>query len=449
MEVLAGVSQVGLPATLFAYEFLVGGLWSWAVGLLAVLGIIAPWANAAKTTRMLAAPMIIASVIAVAWTGTGPLAEGVLSGAGVVAFILAAQVLGDALVRGGYDRLIRALWSGIRWRSAWLALLGGYILSWVFMFTSMPVMYSALYRYDDAARDARSPVAKDLGILLARAYGAAAVATPMGATVLVALAVTSVSLGDFLVVATPLSLMMAPLALIGIGGKLRALDEPGVRVTTEAAPTGSRFAYILLWAMLAALTVMIGVVSILHLPPLASVSLGVILIAAVWGLLGVRFVSGAPGGFSGWSSELARYGHRLSDGGLLILAGSVVGTSLARTPLMDSLESALTELGITIVGMIVTIVVVVALRVVGMPPPAIVLVAGPVLVRAISLDADAMALLLVVASIFGFLVSPASLTSAMVASMTGWTPVEVSLSRQAPFVILAGVLSCAYVLLIT
>ena len=367
----------------------------------------------------------------------------------MIAFILAAQILGDALVRGGYDRLIRALWSEIRWRTAWLALLGGYVLSWVFMFTSMPVMYSALYHYDDAAREARSPVAKDLGILLARAYGAAAVATPMGATVLVALAVTSVSLGDFLIVATPLSLMMMPLALIGLGGRLRVLDEPGGRLVAERAPEGSRFAYSLLWAMVAALMTMIAIVSIFHLPPLSAVSLGAIIIAVVWGFLGVRFVPDAPGGFNGWGPELARYGRRLSDGGLLILAGSVVGTSLARTPLMDSLAAALSELNITIVGMVITIVVVVTLRIVGMPPPAIVLVAGPVLVRAVPLDADAMAVLLVVASIFGFLISPASLTSAIVSSLTGWSPVEVSLSRQAPFVFLAGALSCVYVLLMS
>lgn len=449
MEVLAGLSQVGLPAVFFAYEFFAGGVWAWAVGLLASLGLIGPWANAARTSRLLAGPMIVASAVAVAWTGTEPVAEGVLAGASAIAFILAAQILGDALVRGGYDRLIRALWPEMRWRTAWLALLGGYVLSWVFMFTSMPVMYSALYWYDDAAREARSTVAKDLGILLARAYGAAAVATPMGATVLVALAVTSVSLGDFLIVAIPLSLMMMPLALIGLGGRLRALDEPGGRLVSERALKGSGFAYLLLGAMVAALMTMIGIVSIFHLPPLSAVSLGAIIIAMVWGFLGVRFVPGAPGGFNGWGPELARYGRRLSDGGLLLLAGSVVGTSLARTPLMESIASALSELNITIVGMVITIVVVVTLRIVGMPPPAIVLVAGPVLVRAVSIDADAMTVLLVAASTFGFLISPASLTSAIVSSLTGWSPVEVSLSRQVPFVFLAGALSCAYVLLIS
>jgi hypothetical protein len=60
-----------------------------------------------------------------------------------------------------------------------------------------------------------------------------------------------------------------------------------------------------------------------------------------------------------------------------------------------------------------------------------------------------MAVLLVVASTFSFLISPASLTSAMVSSLTGWSPVEVSLSRQLPFVALASVLSCGYVLLIS
>jgi hypothetical protein len=175
----------------------------------------------------------------------------------------------------------------------------------------------------------------------------------------------------------------------------------------------------------------------------------VTLIAVVWGFLGVRFVPRAPGGFSGLRAELARYGRRLSNGGLLVLAGSVVGTTLARTPLMDSLAAALSRLDSTLVGVVITILVVVVLRVVGMPPPAIVLVAGPALAQAVPLEPQAMAVLLVAASILGFLVSPASLTSAMVSSLTGWSPVEVSLVRQLPFVTVAGVLSCGYVILIS
>ncbi|MGH2703008.1 MAG: hypothetical protein ACRDJ2_14700 [Actinomycetota bacterium] len=447
--VLAGFSQVGLPSAFLLYELRPSTFASWAVGVFAVLAVIAPFSMAERTMRVLAVGMLAGSFVSVAWTGTDVVSEGVLNGAGVIAFILAAQILGDALVRGGYDQLFRALWADITWRASWLALLGGYLLSWVFMFTSMPVMYSALYRYDETTRNARSPLGKDLGILLARAYGAAAVATPMGATVLVALSVTSVSLGDFLVVATPLSLALVPLTLIGIGGRLRALDNPGVRLDSVRAPDGSRFSYGLLVAMMLALATMIAVVSLLHVPPLAGVSSGVILIAAVWGVLGVRFVPRAPGGFGGLQPELARYGRRLSNGGLLVLAGSVFGTTLARTPIMDSLSAGLSRLDITLAGVIITIIIVIALRVVGMPPPAIVLVAGPALVQAVPLEPQAMALLLVVAGIFGFLVSPASLTSAMVSSLTGWSPVEVSLARQLPFVALAGALSCGYVMLIS
>jgi hypothetical protein len=447
-QLLAATSYGGLFAALFGYEFLSTDVWAPLLVLFAGTGVVGGWVVSGRSTRLLAAPMLAGSVVGVAWTGWDPVAEGVLAGAGVTAFILAAQVLGDAIERGGFDRLIRTIWMNLRWRTASLALLGGYLLSWAFMFTSMPVMYSALYRYDDAAREARSLVAKDLGILLARAYASAAVATPMGATVLVALAVTSVSLARFLLVAAPLSLMMAPLALIGMQKRLSALDEPGARMAVVPLPEGSRRAYVLLWGMVAALTVMIGLVSVFRVPPLAGVSAGVILIAVIWGLLGTRIVPEAPGGFSGWSHEFGRYGRRLSDGALLIISGSIAGTSLARTPLMEQLASLLSSLDITVVGVAVTVVVVITLRVVGMPPPAIVLVAGPVLVRAVPLDPEAMAVLLVAASTFGFLVSPASLTSAMVSSLTGWSPVEVSLTRQAPFVMLSGVLSCVYVLLI-
>jgi hypothetical protein len=194
---------------------------------------------------------------------------------------------------------------------------------------------------------------------------------------------------------------------------------------------------------------MILAVSALHLPPLAGVAAGVIFIASVWGRLGRRFVPGAPGSARGLSDELARYGRRLSDGSLLMLAGSVVGTSLARSSLMEEVAGDLASVGTTGVGVAVTVVVVVALRLVGMPPPAIVLVAGPVLVRAVALEPVAMAVLLVAASIFGFLLAPASLTSAMVSSMTGWPPADVSLARQAPFVLLGGLVACAYVLLIS
>jgi hypothetical protein len=341
------------------------------------------------------------------------------------------------------------MWVDFRWRTSWLALLGGYLLSWVFMFTSMPVMYAALFRYDDETRRTKSAVAKDLGILLARAYASAAVATPMGATVLVALAVTSVSLGEFLPAAIPLSLMLAPLALIGMSNRLSTLDEPEGRPRSVAVEGGSKRSYLLLWTMVGALSLMIAIVSLLHIPPLAGVSAGVISIAIVWGLLGLRFVPIAPGGFPGWKQEVGRYGERLSDGALLIVAGSIAGTSLARTPAMDWIARNLSSFDVTIVGVAVTVVVVVGLRLVGMSPPAIVLVAGPVLARAVPLEAAAMAVLLVASSTFGFLISPSSLTSAMVSSLTGWSPVEVSLTRQAPFVLFGGLLSCAYVMVIS
>lgn len=446
---VAGASCVGLFVTLFGYEFLGGGAWQLLVAAFAVTVIVSGWLIATRSTRFLTAPMLLASAVGIVWGGVDALSEGLLAGAGVVAFILAAQVLGDSLVRGGYDQLVRAMWVNLRWRTSWLALLGGYLLSWVFMFTSMPVMYAALYRYDDETRRTKSPVAKDLGILLARAYASAAVATPMGATVLVALAVTSVSLGGFLPAAVPLSLMLAPLALIGMSKRLSTLDEPEARPQIVPIEDGSTRSYLLLWGMVAALATMIAIVSVLHLPPLAGVSTGVITVALLWGFLGLRFVRGAPGGFSDWKEELSRYGERLSDGAVLIVAGSIAGTSLARTPAMDWIARTLSSFDVTIVGVAVTVIVVVGLRLVGMPPPAIVLVAGPVLARAVPLEPAAMAVLLVAASTFGFLISPASLTSAMVSSLTGWSPVEVSLSRQAPFVLLGGLVSAAYVMLIS
>jgi hypothetical protein len=427
-------------------EFLPGRFWSLGLALFAVLGVLSPWRIASRSTRLMAGAMICGSVAAVVGAGVDPLWEGVVAGAGVVAFVVAAQVLGDALVRGGYDRLIRGLWGQRRFTTAALALGGGYVLSWVFMFTSMPVMYSALHSHAEEARERRSVAGKDLGILLARAYGAAAIATPMGATVLVALAVTDVPLGRFLVAAIPLSLAMVPLALVGMRRRLRELDERSPR---PREPQFGRVAYALLWTMSLALAAMILTVSALELPPLAGVAAGVIAIASVWGRLGRRLIPIAPGSELRRSDQLARYGRRLADGSLLILAGSVVGTSLARSPLMDEVARDLASAGSTGLGVVVTVVVVVALRVVGMPPPAIVLVAGPVLVRAVALEPVAMAVLLVAASIFGFLLAPASLTSAMVSSLTGWAPADVSLARQAPFVLLGGLVACAYVLLIS
>jgi hypothetical protein len=198
-----------------------------------------------------------------------------------------------------------------------------------------------------------------------------------------------------------------------------------------------------------ALTALIAAVSILHIPPLGGVSAGVILVAMVWGFLGTKIVPGAPGGYAGTRSELARYGHRLSSGALLMLAGSAAGTTLANTPVMDSIAGQLAQLDITILGVIITVVIVVVLRLVGMPPPAIVLVAGPALVRAVPLDPEAMAVLLVSACTLGILLSPSSLISAMVSALTGWSPVEVSLTRHLPYVTLAGILACAYVMLIS
>lgn len=52
--------------------------------------------------------------------------------------------------------------------------------------------------------------------MLARSYSAAAVATPMGASVLVALTVTKVSLGEYLLAATPLSLLLVLFSVMGL-----------------------------------------------------------------------------------------------------------------------------------------------------------------------------------------------------------------------------------------
>jgi hypothetical protein len=109
-------SQIVLPASFYAYNVKPGVITSTLVGTSALAAIAAPLAVAGRTVQVLAGVMLAGSMVAVAWTGHDAIREGILAGAGVVAFILAAQVLGDALVRGGYDRLIRALWSDVTWR---------------------------------------------------------------------------------------------------------------------------------------------------------------------------------------------------------------------------------------------------------------------------------------------------------------------------------------------
>src|SRR5919199_1953406 len=185
-----------------------GGLFDFPGDDVMILGgvvvvLVTIWPFSTRGSRILAALMAAGSAACTPWAGTSWTYEASAAAGQIVAFLVAAQLLGVSLRAGTYDAALSSAWARLRMRPSLSALCGGYLTSWVIMFTSMPLMYAAVVARQPHARPPRTAVGKDLGILLARAYSAAAIATPMGATVLVALAVTGVPLGRFLLAALP------------------------------------------------------------------------------------------------------------------------------------------------------------------------------------------------------------------------------------------------------
>lgn len=137
---------------------------------------------------------------------------------------------------------------------------------------------------------------------------------------------------------------------------------------------------------------MITLVIAFDLPVLPGFAAGILINAVLWGTLGWK-----PRRESAPSLRIQALKNvrQVADGSILLLAGSFLGTALAKMTVMTTLSNQIEEVGIALVGVILTVLAVVVLRLVGLPPPAIVLVAGPVLSASVNLSPPSMAVLLV------------------------------------------------------
>lgn len=278
--------------------------------------------------------------------------------------------------------------------------------------------------------------------MLARSYSAAAVATPMGASVLVALTVTDASLGQYLVAATPLSLLLVFFSVMGLSSISQINRPKGDDTVLTPVLRATR---LLLLGLCAGLLLVIGLVIVLDLPVLPGFAAGILVNSVVWGALGWHLRAGSVPSLR---IQVLKNVRQVADGSILLLAGSFLGTALAKTTAMTELANRIEELGSTLAGVVLTLLAVVALRLVGLPPPAIVLVAGPVLSGSVNLSPPSMAVLLVTSAMLATLVAPNSLTTAMVSSFAGWSPIEVSMGRQITFVGVGSIAAVIYILIL-
>lgn len=437
---LTATAMVSIVAA--AYPYLILDL---ATYVLVAVSFVAVWTWCAPRSRALALVLLGAAAASLASSGEGGwLGSAVVAAGQVIAFLLAARILGRYASLSSFDAALAEIISKAPFRASTWVLWGSYIVSWGFMFTSIPIIYTTVSsRFGRIGWD-RSLMSRDLGILLGRSYAAAAIATPMGAIVPVALTVTDVSLSAFLFVAAPISVLIVPFCRIGVR-QIRELD--GLGTDADADVRTSRATRLLLTLLFLSLTASLVVIAVYEPPALPTITASILLNAVLWGELGRRYalprsrVRRRLAAFTGNAFPLA-------DGVLLIVSGALAGAALAQTPAIDWLTSFLDRSDSVLVGIALTMGSCVALRVVGMAPPIILLALGPLFNEALDMRAPLTALLLVTSTVLGFLLSPSSISNALVSATTGWTPLEVSLPKQLPYAAVMAFAVAAYVLLL-
>lgn len=426
----------------------------YVVALTLATTIAAIWATTTRKIRWLGAAFLIMTV-PVMWLGgkEARSLEGVISAAEVLALLLALQRLAKAVSAGGFTNVIRSVLERAPLGPLPLALLGGYVLSWILLLTSIPVVFAAVADQDSPplTEATSDTVAGDLGILLARAFGAAAVATPVMPTVLIAIAVTGVSPMAFLAAAVPLSLLLLPLSLVGLAPTWRSSTQRmRVQDPPEPASLGSPVRGYLL---LTGLFVSVGgaVIGLARLPVsiLAALAAALLVVSVVWEKIGRHFLRGDEAFFAlpffEWVDEQV---EKMADSVLLIGTGGVFGYAITAIPAVEDVAGRLGGLEPPIALLVLSIIVVIGLRLLGVSPAVTLLIIGPMLVRTLPISEIALAVLLSGSSIMAFLLSPLSATSAVVSSLTGMSPLDAGITRQAPYVLLGTMLTIIYVLLL-
>lgn len=436
---------------------IVYGLWPtplllWPTALSMLVTGITLWPHTRRQTRSLAGAFILVALAGTYWSSFNVAIEGATRIAELIAMLLAAQILNDAIAYGGYDRSVRVLLTNLRWPPTWTAVIGGYLLTWGFSLTAMPLIYSSLYGSTKTAGGKSyhaGPGQVTTAILLARAFAAAAIAAPIQPTVLLAVAISDASLISFLAWVVPMTWLILLAAFVD---RHRREQQDAIDLTAATAGTGtgstrlSRRQLVLLTGLFASLVIATVTVSVLPVRVIAGMSAVVSLAAFTWGPLGRKLLlNGMPPEPGLLRKTASNYTKRMADGVLLIGAGGIAGFILTHTPLMDFAAALLRQITLPAAAAVLTIAVVIGLRLLGVAPAVIIITVGPVLKETLPLSNVALAALLSAGSGMAFVLSPFSITSAMASSLTGRSPVEVSLSRQAVFAALGSLAAAAYV----
>lgn len=432
--------------------------WQWATAVAIVCAGVAVWPLARGQTKKLAIAFLLISSVAIIWAPINAVAAGAAQVTEIIAVLLAAQILNDAIIYGGYDRPVKSLLARLQWPPATVALIGGYLLSWGFSLTSMPVVYSSLHGSPPAngqrgASPHHSPVNIHTAVLLARAFAAAAITAPIQPTVLLAIAITGTPLLSLVGLSLPLTWLVL---LVAVLDKRRYATEDAPSQSVAAARdmgpatnTSRPLEYLLLAGLFAFLGLATFAISMLQVRVVAAMAAGIILAALLWGPLGRRLLlnnAPVPAGF--FQETLTGYVTRMADGVLLIGAGGIAGFTLTHTPLMGIVGAVLQSVHFPALAALLTLVVVVGLRLVGVAPAVVLVTFGPLLMDTLPLSNVALATLLTAGSGLAFVVSPFSVTSAMAAALTGLSPLEMSLPRQMFFTVISGIVVLGYVTIV-
>lgn len=194
-----------------------------AVPLVAA-AVLTLWRHTAGSTKRLALLFTVLAALAALWAPEGTLSAAGTRSAEVVSLLFATQVLADSVTYGGYDRIVRNLLGRLRWPPRWTALFGGYIFTWGFLMTSIPVLYGAIAGLNqvppsggaaggDRPTQPKEPprgglTGVDLSILLSRAFASATMVTPLQSTVLLAIATSGAEMTSYVLSSLPLSIIL-------------------------------------------------------------------------------------------------------------------------------------------------------------------------------------------------------------------------------------------------